>query len=300
MSLYPFSTINDTDVRGIDIVIDTREKKGVQTFRNQLKLMCGQFKIPYLERELPFGDVIINRGHGIILERKTVPDFIGSMTHKNKESKEPRLIEQMTVIRNFICDYTKETIEDSENEIDIPKGYLLLEGGLNVRAQTKITMNPSKKTRSKYFTHTFKYTIDHPSKRTSWKSGRVHLNAYTGFLRKIQRLTDILFTGGSWHSVDYICMLHEKMCKYEKDGFLTSKLQSIRTVKQNLSSEDRLLGILQGFEDIGPVSAHQILTRYRTLRRFFTDASYEELIEIGVTRPAAEKMMQLLDYSFQK
>lgn len=100
-------------------------------------------------------------------------------------------------------------------------------------------------------------------------SGIIHENALRGFLISValEFQVPIIFTQNEKDTARYLAVLAKKSPK--KDF-------SLRASKLFKSKEDRLQFILEGFPNIGPVTAKKLISRFKTLKSII-NASEEEL-----------------------
>ena len=100
-------------------------------------------------------------------------------------------------------------------------------------------------------------------------SGIIHENALRGFLLSValEFQVPLIFTQNEEDTARYLSVLAKKSPK--KDF-------SLRATKLFKSKEERLQFILEGFPNIGPVTAKKLISQFKTLRSII-NASEEEL-----------------------
>ena len=100
-------------------------------------------------------------------------------------------------------------------------------------------------------------------------SGIIHENALRGFLLSValEFQVPLIFTQNEEDTARYLSVLAKKSPK--KDF-------SLRASKLFKSKEERLQFILEGFPNIGPVTAKKLISQFKTLRSII-NASEEEL-----------------------
>jgi len=100
-------------------------------------------------------------------------------------------------------------------------------------------------------------------------SGIIHENALRGFLLSValEFQVPLIFTQNEKDTARYLSVLAKKSPK--KDF-------SLRATKLFKSKEERLQFILEGFPNIGPVTAKKLISQFKTLRSII-NASEEEL-----------------------
>ncbi len=100
-------------------------------------------------------------------------------------------------------------------------------------------------------------------------TGIIHENAFRGFLLSIALTyqVPIIYTKNIADTASYLALLAKKSPNSEP---------SIRPSKIALSDEQQLQFILEGFPNIGPVTAKKLLEHFKTIHSLF-NASQEEL-----------------------
>jgi len=90
-------------------------------------------------------------------------------------------------------------------------------------------------------------------------SGNLHENAFRGFLLSIalKNKIPIIFTLDSKDTAKYIYVLAKKQTRQDTP---------IRPSKSNLSEQQQLQFILEGFPGIGPTSAKALLTNFKSIK----------------------------------
>lgn len=103
-------------------------------------------------------------------------------------------------------------------------------------------------------------------------SGGVHENACRGMILSValDYGVPIVFTRNEKDTAKYIDVLSRKTTK--------SPL-SLRASRTDLSDEERIQFILEGFSDIGPVASRKLVERFGSLKNIFS-ASLSELEEV--------------------
>jgi len=116
-------------------------------------------------------------------------------------------------------------------------------------------------------------------------SGRIHENAFRGFLLSIalEYKVPIIFTLNEEDTVKYLYVLAKKQKKNEF---------SLRPSKTFLSEKEQLQFILEGFPGIGPITSKKLLKKFKTIKGL-ANSSKEELQEIIGKK--AEKFYELIN-----
>jgi len=298
LKIYPLTSINNiTDIE-YDVLIDTREQiersSEQEKFTTELMEYFDQMGITYKRVFLPMGDYIINRGKGMVIEMKSIPDLISSMTGK-EEVGGKRLTLQLQKFKNYDI---------------LPKSFLrifLVRGGLNLQVTTDVKFEKKQlKTKTKLLrkhNYTFKYATNF--KNVSWKKARCHPNAFVGFINKIERNAKYIPTGDRSHTFDWFRLQLDKAREYEKfvhkqnNGEELIKRGSMRTVKRNMSDTDKIHSVLEGFIKVGPVYTVNAMKIYKNLRNLFTNVTEDDLVnKCGWNRLVSIEFIRLLDNNY--
>jgi len=188
------------------IIIDYREKNSLVN----IQLQKIGFEIEF--RELKVGDYIVK---DVVIERKTISDFINSMINK-------RLLKQL------------EELQQYKNKLLIIEGI----SEKDLYNDENYSINP---------------------------------NAIRGFLLSIllKHKIPIIYTKNSEDTARFISVLSKKK----------STTISLKANKKNLSKNEQLEFILEGFPGIGPKKAKLLLKKFGTLQNIIL-APTEELEKI--------------------
>lgn len=102
--------------------------------------------------------------------------------------------------------------------------------------------------------------------------GIIHENAFRGFLLAValEFQVPVIFTQNEQDTAKYLSVLAKKT---------PNKEFSIRPSKITLTKPERLQYILEGFPNIGPVTAKKLIKKFKSLKNIIS-ASEEELKEI--------------------
>lgn len=297
--IYPIDNIDgDTDVN-YDVLIDTREQLGRndedRKFTDELMKYFDQMGITYRRIHLPVGDYIINRGNGVVVEMKSVPDLVASITGKDEVGGKRLMLQ----LKKF-----------SDPNI-LPESFIkvfLVRGALNMRLTTDVTIRNLDNGKIK---REHKYTFKHGkigSKGTlEWNSVRIHPNTFIGIINSIENVAKFIPTGDWPHTFDWFRVQIDRMRDYEKKVFNeergedTIKRQSIRSVKSTMSDVDKIHSVLEGFVKVGPVYTARAMKKYGTLRNLFKNATEESLVnECGWNRPTAKEFIRILNAQYDR
>lgn len=187
-------------------------------------------------KELKVADYIIK---DVAIERKTVSDFLSSMTNK-------RLLKQL------------EEIQQYENRL------LIIEG---IEDQELYNDNNMK------FPEDVIEEITHPNQEGKSKKTRgcfqgINSNAIRGFLLSIslRYKVPIIFTKNSEDTAKFLLVLAKK-----RENEISLKVK-----KFSLDKKERMQYILEGFPGIGPKTARKLLETFENLKNVF-NASKEDL-----------------------
>lgn len=298
--IYPIQEIEkgtkikeiDTDVK-YDVLLDTREKSNAQ-FTKTLLLFCDAHNISIKQTSLPFGDVILNRGYGIILERKTIDDLLTSKIEKNKDNEEEnRLDQQLHQIQEYV-----QQFNDANPQAAPMRGGLLVEDALNVRLKTTIDVNSKGK-------WSFKYDFkrgEEKNNRVYWKkahSKMFHPNVYSGILASVP--INLYLVGSARHAVGYLHVLLKKLRKYERkvgSGKIDLNPQTLTTSPVSMSKQQIALSIIQSIPHVGHAYSHKILEHYGSLSNFFKNVSQFQLEKLGLNTPAVDSILETCKYKY--
>lgn len=215
------------------IIIDYREKNSLVA-SNLIKLGLD---IEF--RELKIGDYIVRN---VVIERKTIPDFISSMLNHRliKQIEELKQYENKLLIIEGLSE--QELYEDNKEGIN---PYVI---------STEAIRNNLSEFRGK-------------SKKTRGLSS----NAIRGFLLSIllKHKIPIIFAKNPEDSAKFINILSKKK---EKEINLNAK-------KKTLNKKEQMQFIIEGFPGIGPKTAKKLLEKFKTIQNI-VNASEAELKEI--------------------
>ncbi len=114
--------------------------------------------------------------------------------------------------------------------------------------------------------------------------GILHENALRGFILSVLNnyKVPIIFTLNEKDTAKYLAVLANKKEKSE---------HSIRASKINLTGQEQIQFILEGFPNIGPTSAKKLISHFKSLKNIF-NASQEELEKIIAKK--SEEFFKLL------
>jgi len=192
-------------------------------------------------KELKVADYIINN---VAIERKTISDFLSSMTNR-------RLIKQLEELQQY------------------PLKLLIIEG---FEEQELYNDEEHTQFRSEAFEETALQQQKGKSKKTArlFLNG-IHPNSIRGFLLSIvlKYKTPIIFTKNERDTAKFISVIARKK----------SVEQSLNIKKKTLSKKERLQFILESFPGIGPSTAKKLLKEFGTIQNII-DAPQEELKKI--------------------
>ena len=115
----------------------------------------------------------------------------------------------------------------------------------------------------------------------------IHENAIRGFLLSISLdyQVPIILAKNEEDTANYLSLLARK----------SSKEHSLRVSKIFLTEKERLQFILEGFPNIGPVTARKLLDNFKSLKNI-ANASKEELEKLIGKK--AENLHKLLNYTY--
>ena len=218
------------------IFVDYREKNSLVAS----ELISYGFEIEF--RELKVADYLVNN---VAIERKTILDFINSITNK-------RIIRQIEELKQY------------------EKRLLIIEGIDEQELYSDEDYDSDMRFHSEAIEE-----IAQPDKEGKYiKENRrlsLHPNAIRGFLLSvtIKQKTPIIFTKNYEDTAKYISVLARKK---EKES-------SLNVTKKSLNKKERLQFILESFPGIGPKTAKKLLSHFHTIKKI-TNASLEELREI--------------------
>ncbi|RMD67729.1 hypothetical protein D6817_00710 [Candidatus Pacearchaeota archaeon] len=119
--------------------------------------------------------------------------------------------------------------------------------------------------------------------------GGIHENALRGFLLSVvlEHGIPIVFTLDEQDSAKYIFLLAKKKENAEK---------SLRASKLALTDDEQLQYILEGFPKIGPKTAKELLTRFKSLKGVFNASESELRDALG---KKADRFIELLHRKFK-
>lgn len=118
----------------------------------------------------------------------------------------------------------------------------------------------------------------------SYKS-RLHQNAIRGAILSIAKQIPIIYTENEEDTSKFLIQIAKRQEKFPQDF-------SIRQTKTNLTQEQEKQFILEGFPEIGPSTAKNLLKKFPSLQDIF-NATEKELQTI-LTKTKLEKFMNLL------
>ena len=242
------------------IIIDYREKNSLVA--SVLVSLGAEIEF----KELKIGDYIVK---DVVIERKTVFDFISSM--KNK-----RLINQLESLQQY-----KKKILIIEG-VDEQELYNDSEDEERVQFHRKElgTAPPQLKGRSKK--RASEISMFPKGKTVGYFHG-MHPNAIRGFLLSIilNYNVPIIFAKNSEDTAKFIFILSKKQ----------SKEASLNVVKKTLDKKERMQFIVEGFSGIGPKTSKKLLKKFKTIKNII-NSSQEELKEVVGKRAGIFKIAE--------
>lgn len=261
--------------------------------------------ITYRRVKLPAGDYFINRGYGILVSMKDIPDFCNSFSNAVDKSISHLDKELEEIINYNIID---ETVQRK----------FVIRGALDVRFESTMVSKVVKKAtktkpevkdlRPEYALKykTYKKEADGTVKPT-WNNIRVHLNAYVGYMEKISYYASLVLTGDYIHTCDWFRVKLSKLRDYEKedfkkktegDNYVPPPTHIMKKAGKVLNDDDIMRSIIQSFPNVGPVLANKALESKKTIKEFINSME-EELIHIGFNRPTAENIVRLVERKYK-
>ncbi len=116
-------------------------------------------------------------------------------------------------------------------------------------------------------------------------SGIIHENAFRGFLLSValEHKVPVIFTLNEDDTATYLAVLAKKQANAKTE-------QSVRASKILLSKKQQLQFILEGFPNIGPITAKKLLKHFSSLSALF-NASQEDLQSLIGKKANAFKLL---------
>jgi len=118
----------------------------------------------------------------------------------------------------------------------------------------------------------------------SYKS-RIHENAIRGTILSCSKQVPIIYTENEEDTAKFLIAIAKQQEKIPQEF-------SIRQTKSSLTSEEQRQFILEGFPEIGPTSAKELLKKFGSLNKIFS-AKEKELDEI-LSKKQIQKLKELL------
>jgi len=289
-SIYPIDSINGDDDVLYDVLIASEEKTSdpnKKNFVNELIKFLKQNNYTFKKMKLPVFDYIINRGKGVLIEMKTLEDFISSFTGENeKHDQKSRIISQ------------SDRMIDENYFPNSMRKMLIINDSLNKKMIEETTY---KENNQVHTTRHFKYSptseeysqIEGKKEKTnsySWKDAtigkkkgkyvnRIHVNRWLSFLSVAQSYVQVIELGGIYHTVDYFRLLLDKAKKDEKlkgDDIILHKIEFNKSLSEDTPDYKKMHIILQNFAlKLGNVRVHKLLSKYKTLENFFDKVKHK-------------------------
>lgn len=215
------------------ITIDHREKNSLVPAR----LIKLGFETEF--KELKIGDYIVR---DVIIERKTISDFLSSMCNK-------RLLNQIEELKQF---ENKLLIIEGIEEQDLYSGR----NKINVDIPQDLFCMQKEKKKNKF-------QNKNPSK--------MNPNSVRGFLLSIalRHKIPILFTKNPRDTAEFISLIAKKQ----------QREMSINHTKKARNKKEQMQFILECFPGIGPKNARKLLKKFSTLQNIFS-APQDELQKV--------------------
>jgi len=294
---YLFKEIaSNTDV-SYDVIIDTREHSKYESkFVNRLTEILDSLNYTWIKTKLPCGDYLINRGRGLLIERKTVSDLINTAFGERNDgialdSELKKMVELTTFnekkIPICLCCENGRTIQIIQRYIE--------------EKDDNITMMEKKKKKKKFYEErSFSYIDEMGKERIS----NIYPNGWISITQKIQSYMPYYEFEGTDHLISWIITKLRAEIEYEKKEIKNeTDIHSLRMINKSniLSLDDQLQMILESIQGIGAISAIKILKKYRTLKTLITSIhSPSDLIALGIHKNDAEYFYNIIQYQYSK
>lgn len=293
---YVFTEIEDENIDGVDVIIDTREKSKYKTaFINRFIEMLEYFGYTWKKAKLPAGDILINRGRGLAIERKTVGDLIGTAQDQRQDGnaleselsklKDPEIFGGYEIPTCLCCENAKT--------ISITQEYVK-------KIVTKTKYGKQVECVEYEENRSFSYK-DHNGKRITSK---IYPNSWTSITYKVQMYTQYIEFGGVDHFISWIIARIKAEIKREKDaenGFDDVQELRMNNKVNKLTMSEQQRYIMEGIPGLGLKGAINSLEWAGNLRLFFLNTkNSEDLIDIGINRPTSEYILSLIDHQFDR
>lgn len=293
---YVFTEIDEVNVDGIDVIIDTRERSKYESaFINRFIKILDWNGYKWKKTKLPAGDILVNRGRGLAIERKTVGDLIETARDQRQDGnaleselsklKDPEIFGGYEIPTCLCCENAKT--------ISIKQEYV---------EKTVIKTKYGKQVECVEYEEerSFSYK-DHSGKRIQSK---IYPNSWTSITYKVQMYTQYIEFGGVDHFISWIIARIKAEINREKnteggfDGVRELRMNN-KVNKLTLSEQQRY--IMEGIPGLGLKGSINALEWAGNLRSFFLKAkNIEDLIAIGINKPTSECIVSLLDHTFDR
>ncbi len=119
----------------------------------------------------------------------------------------------------------------------------------------------------------------------SYKS-RLHQNAIRGAILGIAKQIPIIYTENENDTAKFLIQIAKRQTK-------TSQNISIRQTKSNLTPEEQKQFILEGFPEIGPTTAQNLLIEFKSLKNIFN--ATEKKLKNTLNKKQTENLMDLYE-----
>lgn len=294
-SIPPHYTIqqieDDSDVK-YDVIIDSRERG---TFFDRITEILNAAGYTWRQLKLPAGDYLLNRGPGQLSEMKSVSDFIASFTEMDDGDKgKTRLDSEIEKMEN----------RDLFGGINIPR-VLILRGRTDIHVRIDVVTETVIKKRGPTDVTTVKSNavLKYQDDGERWRESGIHPNSFVGIKTKVMYHFPVLELGQIDETISWMLARLKKLIKieHEVDKGEDPSIKSMRHVSSSLTINEQIRCVVEGFKSIGPKSAIKLLREYKTLRQLFLKiTTVEQLTDVGVTTPAAENFIEILDTIYQE
>jgi ERCC4-type nuclease len=294
--MYLFTNIADnTDVLA-DVIIDTRERSDYnKSFLNRLIEILDHYGYTWKRAMLPAGDYLINRGRGLIIERKTVGDLIGTAFGERSDGNaleseltkltDPEIFGGKLIPACLCCDNARtiQIMQEYEKTTETITKY-----------GKPVTRDVYKEKRK------FTYLTDKGVRRDS----SIYPNAWVSITQKVQNYVPYFEFYGVDHLISWCISKLKNEIEYEKavvkDDHEINQLRMVNKTR-TLSLSEQQQYVIEGIGGIGAINAVRLLERYGTLRLLFLNIrNVEDLTDVGVNKPNAEKILKLIDHPYDK
>lgn len=292
---YIFGEISGVKTGGYDVIIDTRERSSKEYgFVNKFVRVLDFYGYTWIKTKLPAGDILINRGRGLVIERKTTGDLISTAWDQRADGN--------------ALDSELKKLTDPEifGGYDIPSCLCCEDGRLISIKQTYEEKEVIKKKNGKdvklnVFTEnrSFSYKTEGGKRRHS----KLYPNSWIAITERVQYYTHYYEFAGVDHLISWIISRLKREIQYERDVQRgVSDLRELRMSDKvnRLSPSEQQRYILEGFYGLGPRGADKCLTWAGTLRNFFVKVNVARLLDLGITTPVAEHIVKITDHRYKK